>query len=442
MVVSGILRAVVLVALYWRLVAADRRAAVLNDVLAQENVAIHLMQTAVGAVGPATPVAQVSLRTTVASGDIPSHTPGVVVTSNRLQIVKATKLVQERVITATGAQKVSTRAWRVKKNPGSAIFFVLPILGLIVALAAIFATILIEKGIPDNSNSPIINKIGNEMRLLRRPRQRAPVLPVAGALGRDAEQLLRGPAPFPPGPGQQPTQNPQIAMVPHQHSGVALGGISPEIQVVVPWVSPSGSLGIHLADDDLSITGFDSREARGFGFVIGDKILSLNGIPIIGQNDFLFHFHAARDRNIALGEPLIFKVWRPLHHNRFGHPRENCVETLADGNSLVGTWEYDDQVAGSTRYRYRIVPDLDGFRFGQKLPDGDLVSGILAPCSDKVMECKLVRQSGDIYGKVRLRPEGRDSLISNLAVSGNHEYGPDILSHRAPRSQAKSRWVC
>lgn len=82
----------------------------------------------------------------------------------------------------------------------------------------------------------------------------------------------------------------------------------PERDVIVHHPLDGGRLGINLTNDNLLITGITDPEAERFGFVVGERVTHINGVPVENRADFKDALKAAIHNNKLAGYPLIVRV--------------------------------------------------------------------------------------------------------------------------------------
>jgi len=332
-------------------------------------------------------------------------------------------------------------------STGSTFLYVLPVLGFALALGAIAATVFLEVGWPGGVPPGFAKPGASPMRFFGGGS-------AAAARGRGAESLL-GAAPAPARddrlpaalrerqqaeysqtppvfskPGRAPPMAPP-APPPAPAAAAPKPPEGPEVQVVVPIVPPGGVLGLNLSEADLHVTGFARPAAQAYGFVVGDRILAINGIPVSHQEEFVYWLGVARDRNASLREPIVFTVYRAQNlgvaHDLGGVPAGGVAD-----EDWVGMWEYRDDMSGTGRHEYTIRTGADGvLRFEQVLPSGTPVEGALRRIVGGEMEADLRLPRGENYGVVRLRlAEGKASISSVLRLSSDAAWGAEILARK------------
>lgn len=279
-----------------------------------------------------------------------------------------------------------------------------------------------------------------------------------------AEALL----PQPPSPAllstALPAQGPPVVMIPQTTppgTGVfvsSMAGTGTPQVVRVKRPLDGGRLGLKLTEFSLELTDYTDERARQFGFVLGDRILQVNGVQVTQEEDFLEKVQRAVALNQASGQPLEFVVLRPpaAPAPRVGDAaaaggnaalaggaaaaagggttvvasaggQEPATRAVA-GSKLLGSWVYSDD---SDDYPYQVSEGKGGqLRFEQRLPSGEDVSAFLDQQGDWHMG-SLVLASGQPHGTIRLRYDTQKSaVVSQLLSRGSDAWGEEVVARR------------
>mmetsp|Transcript_133067 Transcript_133067/g.384920 ORF Transcript_133067/g.384920 Transcript_133067/m.384920 type:complete len:474 (-) Transcript_133067:53-1474(-) len=325
-------------------------------------------------------------------------------------------------------------------KPGTALLYVLPVLGFALALGAIAVTVFLEVGWPGGA-APSPQKFSEPH---MRPFAAGPRLPVSGPapprVVRGAEGLLAEnpqmgggflppPAqqsqPAPPAYSQAPGPSP-MAQDPLVAPAKPVG---PQVQIVVPSVPEGGVLGLNLSETDLSVTSFAKPAAKAYGFEVGDRLLAINGIPVAHQDDFVYWLRVAVDRNLSLREPIVFTVFRSPSFTEASQGAE-----APGGDEWIGEWEYGDEGATHMCAIHRRHGSL---HFEQHLKSGQTVHGALRRTGPSTMEGDLVMTGDKPYSSIRMRlGAGGATAVFNTRKHGHHHWGSDRTAHRKTSAPA------
>lgn len=234
--------------------------------------------------------------------------------------------------------QVSGRAWtRTEEGVGDALLCLVPVLGFALTLAAIVGTWLRELFSPGGA-PPDLRKRGQGVQL--------------GPL--ETPGCLRGKLPHPwPEAGcdkARPDRHaegllPSLASQQQVAPNAGAAGGRHEVTVIVSSIQESGILGVNLAGEDLRVTGFADPRAMRCGFVIGDRVLGVNGIAVCDQEGFVSAFDEASEKLQLLGAPMVFHVLRG-ETEESASPREEKESTSPhEEKDWSGAWQCNAESA-------------------------------------------------------------------------------------------------
>jgi len=216
----------------------------------------------------------------------------------------------------------------------------------------------------------------------------------SGPPSQSAMAMLQSGPPSQSAMAMQQQQHYQQMLQQHQQLQSQLG---PMRQVVVSQPLQGDRLGINLTDTALIITSISDPRAAAMGFVVGERIVLVNGVIVQQQSDFQLVLAQAMQQFRQTGEPII--VCTQIHPE-VPEDTEASSQQLPVFHDLTGHWTF----ASGESFIIQRVPGL----------------------ADLVMDARL----GNVFGRGVLEVDGPE-LVTLLRTQDGLELGQVRISYEA-----------
>mmetsp|Transcript_63109 Transcript_63109/g.112163 ORF Transcript_63109/g.112163 Transcript_63109/m.112163 type:complete len:551 (-) Transcript_63109:81-1733(-) len=189
-------------------------------------------------------------------------------------------------------------------------------------------------------------------------------------------------------------------------------------QVVVRQPVDGDRLGINLTETTLVITAIADPRAEAAGFVVGEQIVLVNGVPVMHQADFQLVLAQAMQQFRQTGQPIVVSTR--------AHPEDAKASQLPVFHDLTGHWI----CASGESFSIRRVPGQDGLgieaQLGSVLARGQLLQ------EGPELATSLWTNDGLELGQVRISYEmSEQTLVCNLRQKGSQDWHEPLHAQRA-----------